>query len=181
MSTNRRIATARRFLFSPPPPLSTHPNFTRLAMSMNPYWRGTCRTWNTQEFSALQKNPVDNVKIEPDENNVLHWTGLQSSCRSILLGWQHGLLTDRWFHEFRFRLHHWTCRFVLTRLTRFDWDWPCTLFPLPLIKADSPYQGLYNPGQDSLSRSTDCWHSMDLPQSRWNFQDRSHFPFRIPL
>ncbi|KNZ57002.1 uncharacterized protein VP01_2264g1 [Puccinia sorghi] len=28
-----------------------------------------------QEYTDLQANPIDNVTIEPDENNVLHWTG----------------------------------------------------------------------------------------------------------
>jgi len=29
-----------------------------------------------KEYTDLQSNPIDNVTIEPDENNVLHWTGI---------------------------------------------------------------------------------------------------------
>ncbi|KAG0143924.1 hypothetical protein CROQUDRAFT_660640 [Cronartium quercuum f. sp. fusiforme G11] len=28
-----------------------------------------------KEYADLQSNPVDNVTMEPDESNVLHWTG----------------------------------------------------------------------------------------------------------
>ncbi|EGG09705.1 uncharacterized protein MELLADRAFT_95153 [Melampsora larici-populina 98AG31] len=28
-----------------------------------------------KEYADLQSNPIDNVEMEPDENNVLHWTG----------------------------------------------------------------------------------------------------------
>ncbi|MBW0467728.1 hypothetical protein O181_007443 [Austropuccinia psidii MF-1] len=29
-----------------------------------------------KEYTDLQSNPIDNVTIEPDEHNVLHWTGV---------------------------------------------------------------------------------------------------------
>lgn len=40
-----------------------------------------------KEYADLQNNPIDNVEMEPDENNVLHWTGfINGPAESIYQG-----------------------------------------------------------------------------------------------
>lgn len=48
-------------------------------------------TIREQEYADLQANPVENVTLNPDEKNILHWTGPLST----LSGRQRLKSTDR--------------------------------------------------------------------------------------